>query len=180
MSKVQIKITSLAKRWAIVRQTVNELLERSPAFSKLPPTTRTKIARGTTRIAGYLADVPEDTSAFPRLVEEVNFPSFVSDLINGVFQAIVDGSIQQMRAYAELVSAVSKSLDRFRDENLTDKQAGDQLTETFPKFFKRDRRFKVPKPRWRTKPATGRQQMLATMVLMGINRIVVTDGRIHS
>src|SRR5260370_5843146 len=33
-------------------------------------------------------------------------------------------------------------------------------------------------PAARTQLATSRQQLLATMVLMGINRIVVTDGRI--
>ncbi len=32
----------------------------------------------------------------------------------------------------------------------------------------------------RTQLATGRQQLLATMVLMGINRIVVTDGKISA
>ena len=36
------------------------------------------------------------------LVEKVNFPSFVSGLIQGVFHSIVDSSIQQMEAYAKL------------------------------------------------------------------------------
>ncbi len=35
-------------------------------------------------------------------------------------------------------------------------------------------------PAARTQIATGRQQLLATMVMMGINRIVVTDGRIQA
>jgi hypothetical protein len=35
-------------------------------------------------------------------------------------------------------------------------------------------------PAARTQLATSRQQLLATMVLMGINRIVVTDGRISA
>jgi hypothetical protein len=178
MAKVKTKILSPSKRGVIVRQSVSRLLEDSPSFSKLPATTRTNIARDTARLAGYLADVPEGTSAFPRLIEEVNFPAFVANLINGVFEAIVDGSIRQMKAYAELVAAVSKTLDQFRDENLTDKQARDHLTETFPKFFKPDRRIKVQKPRLLKKPVSSRQQLLATMVLMGINRIVVTDGRI--
>jgi hypothetical protein len=179
MTKVKTKVLSPLKRRVIVRQTVGQMLEDSPSFSKMPANTRTKIARDTTKIASYLADVGDGTSALP-LIEEVNFPAFVADLLKGVFEAIVDGSIQQMRAYAKLVAAVSKSLDQFRDENLTDKQARDHLTETFPEFFKRDRRVKVQTPRLRKKPASSRQQLLATMVLMGINRIVVTDGRIRA
>jgi hypothetical protein len=35
-------------------------------------------------------------------------------------------------------------------------------------------------PAARTQIATGRQQLLATMVMMGINRIVVTDGKISA
>jgi len=35
-------------------------------------------------------------------------------------------------------------------------------------------------PAARTQLATSRQQLLATMVLMGINRIIVTDGRIQA
>src|SRR6185503_20497159 len=35
-------------------------------------------------------------------------------------------------------------------------------------------------PAARTDLARGRQQLLATMVLMGINRIVVTDGKINA
>src|SRR5437899_8027455 len=35
-------------------------------------------------------------------------------------------------------------------------------------------------PSARTQLATSRQQLLATMVLMGINRIVVTDGKIQA
>ena len=35
-------------------------------------------------------------------------------------------------------------------------------------------------PAARTQIATGRQQLLATMVMMGINRIVVTDGKIQA
>ena len=35
-------------------------------------------------------------------------------------------------------------------------------------------------PAARTQLATSRQQLLATMVMLGINRIVVTDGKISA
>jgi uroporphyrinogen-III decarboxylase len=46
----------------------------------------------------------------------VDFPTFVADLIEGIFNAIVSASIQQMDAYAELVQSVAESLNDFVDE----------------------------------------------------------------
>ncbi len=170
------------------------------------------------------------------LIEQVNFPSFVANLIHGVFDSIVQSSIQQMEAYAKLVADVSKSLNQFRDDNTTQNQGRDHLIEQFPDLFQLsvdDSGFgdfgsfgssgtTPPQPRVtlredidessalqrlnnsglpldkpltsldddlveallvpaaRTQIATGRQQLLATMVLMGINRIVVTDGKISA
>jgi hypothetical protein len=167
------------------------------------------------------------------LVKGVDFPGFVSGLIQGVFHSIVDSSIQQMEAYAKLVADVSKSLTQFRDDNTTDNQGRDQLVDQFPDLFQistgqddpfgsfgsdssapaqpravlRDgvdeksalerlnRSLPLDKPLTsldddvveaalvpaaRTTVATGRQQLLATMVMMGINRIVVTDGKISA
>jgi hypothetical protein len=167
------------------------------------------------------------------LVQGVDFPAFVSGLIQGVFHSIVDSSIQQMEAYAKLVADVSKSLNQFRDDNTSDNQGRDHLIEQFPDIFElstdggdgfgdfggdgdaapkptvavRDdvdektavdrlnRSLPLDKPLTgldndvveallvpaaRTQLATGRQQLLATMVMMGINRIVVTDGKISA
>jgi hypothetical protein len=163
----------------------------------------------------------------------VNFPGFVSGLIQGVFHSIVDSSIQQMEAYAKLVADVSKSLNQFRDDNTTDNQGRDHLLDQFPDLFqlstgeddpfgsfgsdsgapvqprvvlregvdeksaleRLNRSLPLEKPLTslddevveaalvpaaRTTVATGRQQLLATMVMMGINRIVVTDGKISA
>src|SRR5262245_28371183 len=43
----------------------------------------------------------------------IDFPSFVASLIQGTFKAIVDASIQQMEAYAELLKNVAKTVDQF-------------------------------------------------------------------
>jgi hypothetical protein len=55
-------------------------------------------------------DVSQKAS-FGKLVEQVNFPAFVGGLINGVFNATVDGSIQQMDAYGKLLSEVAESIE---------------------------------------------------------------------
>ncbi|WP_211371923.1 hypothetical protein [Marilutibacter maris] len=168
------------------------------------------------------------------LMQAVNFPEFVTGLIDGVFNSIVTSSIQQMEAYAKLVADVSKSLNQFRDDNTTQNQGRDHLVEQFPDIFQLqmgagdwgdfgafgdeqpsneprvvvrqdvDERRAIDRlnqslpldkpitrlddelveallvPAARTQIATGRQQLLATLVMLGINRIVVTDGRISA
>src|SRR5687768_10562324 len=46
------------------------------------------------------------------LVNEVNFPGFVSQLVHGTFDAIVDASIRQMESYADLLAAVAKTTEQ--------------------------------------------------------------------
>ncbi len=146
----------------------------------------------------------------------IDFPAFVAGLIQGTFQAIVDASIRQMEAYAELLKNVAGTVDRFMTDNVTDGSARDYLadqygglltrdtssgqprlrvqrntkqTEEIPSFFK-DLGFNSPDdiddqsveqvvvPAARRQLAESRQKTLATMVLMGINRVVVDDGEI--
>ena len=153
-----------------------------------------------------------------QLMSEVDFPVFVAELIRGVFQAIVDASIQQMQAYSELVQSVALSLNEFRDQNVTENQARDQLVSQYPNLMQMSFEGDTPKvipreeamfadlpdfasefgleeevteldeetiekvlvPAVRNNLAARRQKLLATMVLMGINRIIVTDGRINA
>jgi hypothetical protein len=148
------------------------LLGRAPAYRELSDDTRARLAADMTKVGAFLADKDWLTDPAPAsaagdraddppgldllrgLANEVDFPKFVSSLVKGVFQAIVDSSIQQMEAYAELMASVSQQLDAFIDDSGTASSA--------------------------KAPVRQRQQLLATMVLMGINRIVVTSGRSKS
>jgi hypothetical protein len=165
------KVTTKRDAKAAVRRATSDLLERNPAFSSLPASRRDQIARDMIKVAAYLAELPKGP-------DEVNFPAFVADLMKGVFDAIVKASIDQMKAFARLIAAVAKSLDQFRDQNISDNQARDFLTAQFPDLKLDPRKLKAKPPAGRL--ATRRQQLLATMVLMGINRVVVTDGRIRA
>jgi hypothetical protein len=146
----------------------------------------------------------------------IDFPTFVAGLIHGTFQAIVDASIQQMEAYAELLKNVAQTVDQFMVDHISDGTARDYLTDRYdglintdsssgkpqlkvnpdaspdgelPGFFK-DLGFGSPEdiddealnnkvvPAARRMLAEQRQQTLATMVLMGINRIMVDTGEI--
>jgi hypothetical protein len=148
------------------------------------------------------------------LSDELDFPAFVSSLVHGTFDAMVDSSIRQMKSFADLVAAVSKPLEQFTQENVTANQARDHLVEQHPRdvmLVGQDGEFTlapVPKgddaepPAWlaeyghegaeltaelleqevlpaaREKVAKARLQTLSTMVLLGMNRIVIKDGTI--
>ena len=157
------------------------------------------------------------TKAFRDMVGAVDFPKFVSGLIEGVFTSIVDSSIRQMDAYGKLLSAVVQSVEQFAQDNITLNQARDYLQDKFPEALtvriEGDRARLAAKEGApddalaKIKEAMGgkaeidlddeeseaelarqaqlqmarmRQQQLATMVLLGINRIVVTDGLINA
>jgi hypothetical protein len=145
------------------------------------------------------------------MLDAVDFPEFVADLINGVFQAIVDSSIQQMEAFAELLQEISKSVDRFRQDNEQDDKARDYLASgVLEEYFDIDEFRKITditdcKKLKRVLSKLGidlaidcppteeqlqavhkaievrsRQKHLSTMVMMGINRIIVDDGEIKA
>jgi hypothetical protein len=171
-----VKKTKKGNNLTRVRSQVKALLTRSPAFRSLPPDVRREIARDTVKVANYLAGSPTRRGA-DKPVGEVDFPDFVSSLIKGVFDAIVDGSIKQMEAYAELVAGVTKSLHEFSNANISDNAARDHLLDRLPHFFSSSRGKAKRLP---VRLATNRQKLLATMMLMGINRIVVTDGKISA
>jgi hypothetical protein len=158
--------------------------------------------------------VREGVEQFGELVKKVDFPAFVSGLVNGVFKAVVDASMEQMRAYGELLSACAKSVDEFARDNITDAMARDNVASRFPGSVSvgtNDRgasrlrllpdadgndlakaygvsNVDLDDPDSETKLLASaklelgrqRQQLLTTMVLLGINRIVVTDGRINA
>src|SRR5262245_20114424 len=197
----------------VVRRAVKDLLAHSPAFGQLPANARGAIAEDLVRVSTYLV-APEGIKAnalggtvvvtpADRLVRAVDFPDFVSKLIKGVFDAIVDASIKQMEAYAELVKNVSQTVDNFSKDVVSDDHGRRFLVSTFPDYFEFEndhcirlragidkrqalKRLKhldgrltrldqtvVEKqliPAARRRIAANRQQLLATMVLIGINR----------
>ncbi|TZF89726.1 hypothetical protein FW784_08160 [Lysobacter lacus] len=66
------------------------------------------------------------------MVDEIDFPGFVAQLVHGTFDAIVDASIRQMESYADLVSACAKTVDEFTEANVSINQARDWLATRYP------------------------------------------------
>jgi hypothetical protein len=160
----------------------------------------------------------EGGEAFADVIQRVNFPAFVGGLIDGVFNSIVTTSIKQMEAYAEMVKNVSKSVDQYMKDNVTENHARDYLAERYPDHLEMDLGGDSPRlkpkqgaddsnmpdffadlglktpissldednveqdlvPAARRRIAMDRQQLLATMVMMGVNRLVVTNGTIEA
>lgn len=153
------------------------------------------------------------------LVNEVDFPGFVAQLVHGTFDAIVDASIRQMESYADLVAAVAKTTEQFTEENITENQARDWVAQRYPgevalllprgsddaqrtpllvprvegqspawlaEYGVGDQELSselletVVLPRARQKLGGERQQLLATLVMLGLNRVAVKDGSISA
>lgn len=164
----------------------------------------------------------EGVEQFKNLIGSVNFPEFVGGLIQNVFQAIVNASIQQMEAYGALLKSVAQTVDQFAQDNITMNNARDWLMDKYPSsltitdqnaeetgapqlsvttedsdafFTQLNAEMGLAQPisdlndpeeevrlvqAARLQMARSRQQMLASMVILGINRIVVTDGAINA
>lgn len=156
--------------------------------------------------------------ATKEMLGAIGFPDFTASLIQGTFQAIVDSSIQQMEAYANLLSETAKTVDAFMEDNITEDMAKDHLTSNYGDIFQKDISSGTPQmtvsnnavgagqlpsflkdlgfdspmdidqqaveqvviPQTRKTLAEMRHQSLATMVMMGINRIIVSDGEINA
>lgn len=195
-----------------------EALSESPGFA------------GQDFVAGA---VEQGVEQYGELIQKVDFPKFVGGLITNVFQAMVEASIEQMRAYGELIANVSKTVDQFMADNIGQAAGRDYLAEKYPGelgvgFFSSADSFaeggeeagaetqarleargedpevslaRVSKEMnvnppisdisdadaelrlvtaARLEMAKSRQQLLSSMVMLGINRIVVTDGSIRA
>lgn len=159
----------------------------------------------------------EAAEIYKDMANAVDFPEFVSGLVDGVFNSIVTASIRQMEAYGKLLEQVVKSVDEFAKDNFTLNQGRDWLVERFPASLRVNATGGQPKlaatdsgeeaglaevkqglglkedldlddegtetrlaKMAQLEMARLRQKQLATMVLLGINRIVVTDGEINA
>jgi hypothetical protein len=220
-----------------VRRHVRSTLSSSKAYGQLAPAAQRSMAQNLTQALLYLTDPAagqtelrpaaralEDKPPFgpaaqaapgvmKGLVDTVDFVAFVSGLIKGVFQSIVDASIRQMQEFGKFLEAVVKSVEEFANDHITPLQARQNLAQRYPRALQvEDGKLAVKsdvedKDKPDLKQALGtsedvdldseegeqkvvvaaqlqmarqRQQLLSTMMLMGMNRIIVTDGEIKA
>ncbi len=181
-----------------------------------------------TQFSGVATDKLAGTTR--AVLNAVSFPRFVTELINGVFKALIDSNQQQMQSYVELIRNVAASTEGFGDVNLAPARARQWLMDAFPGSLEmsggpdedtdprdiaeeqQDAKLQwkqgAPKPSEegmrtalglepgesvpsgdpettlvpfaRRALARQRQQMLATMVMLGMQRIVIESGRLNA
>lgn len=235
IARTMVRVASyMANPDGVVTETTNGGVPLAQAQADAVEDTKKRLSKAPEQVGqDFVAGgVREGVEQFGALVQKVDFPKFVGGLIQNVFQAIVDSSIQQMRAYGELLANVAKTVDEYARDNISENNARDWLSQKYPDALGVDvntmsdafadgentepqqtavlgTRGEDPERRLgevskdlgmdravtdisdpneelrlvnaaRLQMARGRQQLLASMVMMGINRIVVTDGLIHA
>ena len=149
-------------------------------------------------------------------LKAISFPAFVSDLIKGTFGAILDATTAQMDSFMELLENVSKTVEQFENENVSDTQAAQWLAQQYPKHIQLvpgdggvtaapTDAADAPKgikerlalsttvdsidettiedvllPAARRKLAQSRLEMLSSLVMIGLQRVVINHGRIRA
>ncbi len=131
------------------------------------------MARDIARITAYVVQGPR----VQQLIEEVDFPHFVATLIQGVFDAVVNASIEQMKSYEQLLKDVARATDQFARDNVSGEQTREWLTEKYPdpgddsddETDGSDKRKRLVPSRRLT--ATERQRLIVRVTLAGVARI---------
>lgn len=231
------------ERFKVVRRSVRDVLESTPAFAQAGPEVRRELAKKMVAVAMMGTDLaaeeeiqkakaverfPAMTAAqefgdatraagrtFRDLREAIDFPTYVQQLISGVFQAITQSNISQLTAIGDMLDAVSRTEDEFTSENIRDADVMAWAVGKFPFLRIHEGTLQVRDgvdiseksseiaaqlrvsasevssldesdlmgslgPLIRRRIGRERQQMLATMIQMGLQRVVVDEGRLHA
>ncbi|WP_193552900.1 MULTISPECIES: hypothetical protein [Xanthomonas] len=218
---------ALARSMVTVSALAADLLaEEHAADQQIARTAPTVLARAQEQQPAFGDAAQRIADTTRGVLNAVSFPRFVTDLINGVFRAMLDSNAQQMQQYVELLGAVSASASGFERTQFGLAQVRQWVAEHFPEAIEYDapdpadmpdpdeqdqQRLRLRSgasmpvaddiratlgladdesvdasnpeqlvPLARRYLARQRQQMLATMVAMGMQRIVVDSGRINA
>lgn len=169
---------------AVSKTQAERVLNAAPAFSKLSPEAQLAIRkRLTDAYAGALSrqrnfDADEaiqtlqDDGLAAEFLNQLAFPTFVADLIKGVFDANVRATVKQMEAYTELLKASQSPLGRLA-EAISDKAAAKYLDAVAPESAPYS---KAELKAARLSLAGQQRRLLRQTVLTGIARLLV-DAR---
>ncbi len=234
LAQAMVKVSTLAAELIAEEGQAEGEIERRAEPRPSAPLARAQDAQpdfgeSADRIAGITRNV----------LNAVSFPRFVTDLINGVFKAMIDANAQQMQQYVQLLNAVSASAEGFERSQFGLVQVRQWVADHFPESIEYDTpdADEMPQPgetmdpdeladlqealaniKLRLRPgasmpgqeevratlgvppeesidasnpeqlvpfarrylARQRQQQLATMVMLGMQRIVIDSGKINA
>lgn len=234
LAQAMVKVSTLAAELIAEEGQAEGEIERRAESQPSAPLARAQesqpdFGESANRIAGITKNV----------LNAVSFPRFVTDLINGVFKAMIDANAQQMQQYVQLLNAVSASAEGFERSQFGLVQVRQWVADHFPEAIEYDTpdADEMPQPgekidpdelaelqeelaniKLRLRPgasmpgqaevratlgvpeeesidasnpeqlvpfarrylARQRQQQLATMVMLGMQRIVIDSGKINA
>jgi hypothetical protein len=98
----------------LAMEAVDRVLE-APALKELPLCELVELRVHASYIDNFLS-LRTASDDMASLVDSADFPTFVADLIRGTFDAIVDATVEQMEAFADLLGRVSESVDEYTKE----------------------------------------------------------------
>ena len=191
---------------SVYRMLVEENIDRERGRRGLRPLAR-PFATDSGKEMGYKGYDPAfggDTQAFTELVESVDFPKFVADLLRAVFDANLKVMKTQTDAYIKLMKEATKSsadfIKKVKDDDtfarlaesrsdqynvITEKAAdgSSKLSLTNPQGDKVDTEDAVVKGHIidaKVKMAQEHRAALREVLLMGVTRLVVRKGEIEA
>jgi hypothetical protein len=191
---------------SVYRMLVEENIDRERGRRGLGPLAR-PFATDSGKEMGYKGYDPAfggDTRAFTELVESVDFPKFVADLLRAVFDANLKVMKTQTDAYIKLMKEATKSsadfIKKVKDDdtfarlaesrsdqyNVITEKAADGSTKlalTDPKGDKLDPEDAIVKGHIidaKVKMAQEHRAALREVLLMGVTRLVVRKGEIEA
>lgn len=175
-----------AKRSSVTRQPARAAGGR--IGTPLTPARRRQLSRDLGKVVAFVSGAPA-RSRQGELAAAADFPSFVAGLIDGVFQAIVQASIQQMEAYGDLLKGVARSADQFAKDNVSADRARDWLSRTYTQLSDDEddsddenhrgsgsKRPPQGRKRRRLTPAEQRA-LVGAVTLLGIDRLLLPRGQ---
>lgn len=131
------------------------LLHSSPAYRALDEAARRKLATDTVAVTTFLSPQPSPpragksrASSVPGMRRPLTrpelLPEFVSALVTGTFEAVVDASVEQMEAYAALMADVAGSVEQFLTDPESQLEVAMRLEGALREIFKDSGRDRAP------------------------------------
>jgi hypothetical protein len=125
------RITDEGER-ELVRQGIGDMLRLT--LTELAAEVGADVAGGPSSALGAptVGDAAQRGIDVAKQVQNLGFVEFTAGLINGTFDAIIGATVKQMKAYAELVADLGKTLQQYRQETVSDARIDAHLADRYP------------------------------------------------
>ena len=137
LARAMVQVSTIAAEFSGEEEAAQAEIDARP-----PPLATSRAASAESRAApplaraqeqpGFAAAADRIASTTRNVLGAVSFPRFVTDLVNGVFRAMLDSTSQQMQMYVNLLNSVSTSLEGFERSQTTPDGVRQWVADHFP------------------------------------------------